>query len=35
VQSITKKYFEHKGKLGTSIYAFCRRGETYPYASNV
>jgi hypothetical protein len=26
-----KKYFEHKEKLGTSIYAFCRRGETFPY----
>jgi hypothetical protein len=26
-----KKYFGHKGKLGTSIYAFCRRGETWPY----
>jgi hypothetical protein len=26
-----KKYFEHNGKLGTSIYAFCWRGETCPY----
>jgi hypothetical protein len=25
------KNFEHKGKLGTSIHAFCRRGETRPY----